>query len=299
MSNAQFEFTEYWRQIAAVRKRLVHALETSDDEKVAALVADVPALQNSDRMPTKSAESLTIAFVGQYNAGKSTIISGLTGNRNIRIDADVCTDTVTAYEWEGVRLLDTPGIHAGYPDHDELTYREMDRADLLVFVITNELFDDVIGPHFRELVFERDKSREILLVVNKMDQDPGTPDVKRPDLEKVTKPLTVDDFGTVFIDALSYLNAQRESDAQDRQELVEISGFGSFVAALNKFVQDRGLLGRLTAPLFTMRSAAQQAEAYLSVEMPEERAALELLSRKRRLLVSSRARLNGTLQGVR
>ena len=97
---------------------------------------------------------------------------------------------MTGYDWEAIhaggqntiRLLDTPGIHAGYPDHDELTYQTIDKADLLVFVITSELFDDVIGSHFRDLAFKRDKAREILLVVNKMGMSPGTPEVKRPPL---------------------------------------------------------------------------------------------------------------------
>ncbi|MGD1911693.1 MAG: GTPase [Rivularia sp. (in: cyanobacteria)] len=35
---------------------------------------------------------LTVAFIGQYNAGKSTTISALTGRRDIRIDSDIATD---------------------------------------------------------------------------------------------------------------------------------------------------------------------------------------------------------------
>jgi small GTP-binding protein len=298
MSNAVFEFADYSHQVEAVRRRLVDALKACEGKDITALALDVPDLDCSETSSARRAALLSIAFVGQYNAGKSTIVRALTGDSSIKINADVCTDKVTAYDWKGIRLIDTPGIHAGYPDHDTATYRAIDRADLLVFVITNELFDDVIGPHFRDLVFEREKSREILLVVNKMDQDPGTPDIKRPDLERVTRPLTVVDFRTVFIDARTYLDAQRDTNAQDQQQLVEISNFRSFITTLNNFVQENGLMGRLTTPLSIMRSIAQQADAFLSVDLPEERAALELLSRKRRLLVSSKARLNGTLRGV-
>lgn len=111
----------------------------------------------------------------QRTASKSTIVSALTGKKDISIDADVCTDTVTGYDWEGVQLLDTPGVHAGYTDYDETTYQTIDKADLLVFVITGELFDDLMGEQFRDLAFIRDKAAEILLVVNKMGMDPGTP----------------------------------------------------------------------------------------------------------------------------
>ena len=294
MREVQFEFSKYLRQVNSLREQLLDALRMSDDAKIAALMNDIPTITASDDGPP-----LTIAFVGQYNAGKSTIISALTKKRDIPIDADVCTDKVTGYDWEeGIRLLDTPGIHAGYPDHDELTYETINKVDLLVFVITSELFDDVIGPHFRDLAFEHDKASEILLVVNKMGMRPGTPEVKIPDLAKVTKPLTVEDFGTVFIDALSYLDALEETTAEDRRELFDIASFDHFITELNTFISDRRLIGRLTTPLFSIRSLAQQAKATLSVDMPEEQAAIELLGRKRSLFYSSRAQLHNTLQGL-
>lgn len=293
MSTVHFEFAEYLRQANSLRTRLVDVLQVADDEKVAAFMSDVPTIASPD-----DGAPLTLAFVGQYNAGKSTIISALTGKRDIPIDADVCTDKVTGYDWDSIRLLDTPGIHAMYPDHDVLTYRTIDEADLLVFVITSELFDDIIGPHFRDLAFEKDKAREILLVVNKMDMDPGTPEIKRPYLAEVTKPLAVEDFGTVFIDALSYLEALEETDDEDREELYKIAGFDSFVKRLNQFVSDRDFMGRLTTPLFSIRSVAQRANDYLSVDMPEERMSLELLNRKWRLFRSSRDRLRSTLKGL-
>ena len=294
MSEAQFEFKEYLDQVSVLRVQLLDALKTADDEKINTLMSDVPepvAVENNGA-------ALTVAFVGQYNAGKSTIISALTGKQDISIDADVCTDTVTAYDWQGVQLLDTPGIHAGYADHDTLTYRTIDRADLLVFVITGELFDDVIGNHFRDLAFDRNKAKEILLVVNKMGMDPGTPDVKLPDIAKVTKPLSPEGFRTVFIDAKTYLEALEETDAEDRKELFDIADFDQFVTALDTYVRDRGFIGRLTTPLFGIRSLARQAEAFLTVDMPEERAALELLNRKQRLFFSSRTRLKETLRGL-
>ena len=182
MSEVQFDFAEHLRRINSLRTRLVDALRMSDDEKVAALMDNVPTITSPDH-----GAPLTLAFVGQYNAGKSTIISALTGKRDIPIDADVCTDSVTGYDWEGILLLDTPGVHAGYPKHDDLTYQTIDKADLLVFVITSELFDDVIGSHFRDLAFERGKASEILLAVNKMGMSPGSPEVKLPDLAKVTR----------------------------------------------------------------------------------------------------------------
>ncbi|MCP3144531.1 GTPase [Pyxidicoccus xibeiensis] len=293
--NASFEFGTVLAAMQKLQRELREAVARSEDPKVRGLCREVDGIRIVGA--TSDAPPLTIAFVGQYNAGKSTILRVLTGREDIVIDSDVCTDAVTAYEWHGVRLLDTPGIHAGYADHDEKTYAAIDRADLLVFVVTNELFDDTIGRHFRELAFARQHARRMLLVVNKMGQDPGTSETKRVDIEKVTAPLTVEDFRGVFIDARSWLDAQ-SAHGQDRADLLEIANVGALIEALNAFIAERGLVGRLSAPLFAMRGLAEQGRALLSTDIPEERAALELLHRKRGILLASRARLRTAMGGV-
>lgn len=293
--STSFKFGEILSATQQLKRDLSAATTRSEDPQVSALSREVDEVRivgaSSDAPP------LTIAFVGQYNAGKSTILRVLTGREDIVIDSDVCTDNVTAYDWNGVRLLDTPGVHAGHPGHDEQTYATIDRADLLVFVVTNELFDDTIGQHFRELAFNRQHARRMLLVVNKMGQDPGSSDTKRADIEKVTSPLTLDDFRGIFIDARSWLEAQG-ADEEDRADLLEIANIGALTDALNSFIAERGIAGRLSAPLFSMRGIAEQASALLSTDFPQERAALELLHRKRSILLASRGRLRTTMSGV-
>ena len=266
MSEKQFEFLEYLRRFNSLRDRLINVLSELDNEEIATLKDEVPTHTALD-----GSAPLTLAFVGQYNAGKSTIIKALTGNQDIRIDADVCTDVVTAYDWEGVLLLDTPGIHAGgYEDHDKLTYNTIDKANLLVFVVTSELFDDVIGEHFRKLLIDHDKAQETLLVINKMGMDPGTPEDKMPDLVKVIDPWSPEQFHTVFIDAQHYLEGLTETDATDQKELFDLARFDHFQDALNKFVLERGHMGRLTSLFEPLRSVARQVEAHLKVDMPEK-----------------------------
>lgn len=255
-----FEFGEILDATARLKGDLRASLVRSEDTKVASLVRELDEIRFAGA--SSDAPPLTIAFVGQYNAGKSTILRVLTGREDIAIDSDVCTDAVTAYDWNGVRLLDTPGIHSGYQEHDEKTYSAIDRADLLVFVITNELFDDTIGRHFRELAFARQHARRILLVVNKMGQDSGSPATKQADIETVTSPLSTADFKTVFIDARSWLEAQAAS-AHDKPDLLEIANVSALISALNAFIAERGLAGRLTAPLFALRGIAEQSRALL------------------------------------
>lgn len=292
--NTFFEFGDILSATQTLHRKLHTATMRSEDPKVKDLLREV----NEVRVVGVSKDiPLTIALVGQYNAGKSTILRVLTGRKDIVIDSDVCTDAITAYDWNGVRLLDTPGIHAGYADHDEKTYAVIDRADLLIFVVTNELFDDTIGHHFRELAFGRQHLRHMILVINKMGQDPGSPETKRVDIEKVTAPLTIVDFHGVFIDARSWLEAQG-THGEDRDDLLEIANIGALINVLNAFILEQGLAGRLSAPLFSMRSIAEQASSLLSTDFPQERAALELLHRKRNILFASRTRLKALMTGA-
>jgi len=113
---------------------------------------------------------IKLVFVGQYSAGKSSIIKMLTGE-DVAIGAAITTQDSTPYEWNGLEIVDTPGIHTELrPDHDEITYDQINHAALLIFVITNEGFSQRMGDHFRELAIEQKRAANMVLVVNKMDR---------------------------------------------------------------------------------------------------------------------------------
>lgn len=296
MTLPTFEFASLVRDTLELKHALGEAVASSTHPDVQALQCEVDAIDVSGNGP--GTPVLRIALTGQYNAGKSTILRALTGRTDIAIGSDVTTQMATAYDWHGVELLDTPGVRAGYPDHDDETHRALGGADLVVFVVTNELFEDSIGHHFRDLVFTRKRAASMMLVVNKTTADDGDIEIKRSQLAAVTSPYTLDDFRCVFTDALCALEADTAATEEDRTALQQLSNLEELYRALDTFVEDCGLHGRLTAPLLAMRAIADQARGLLSVDSPPERATLELLHRKERLLLESRARLKTALQGV-
>ena len=104
---------------------------------------------------------IRLAFAGQYSAGKSSIIKMLTGRSDISVGAGITTQDVHTYEWSGMEVIDTPGIGTGIRyDHDEISYRAFAGADMIVYVVTNELFDSFLAEHFRNLAIEKDKALE-------------------------------------------------------------------------------------------------------------------------------------------
>ena len=115
--------------------------------------------------------AIKLVFVGQYSAGKSSIIKMLTGI-DVTIGAGIATQEAHGYKWGDLEIVDTPGIHTEIEgsDHDEKTYYQIDHAALLIFVVTAQGFDNRMGNHFRKLAFEQDRAKNMVLVVNKMDQ---------------------------------------------------------------------------------------------------------------------------------
>lgn len=206
---------------------------------------------------------ISIVFVGQFSAGKSTIIKALTGIEDIEIGEGIKTMETHSYDWNGIEVVDTPGIKTTIrPDHDEISYKAIARADMLVYVVTEELFDDLVGQNFRKLLLEKDKAAEMILVVNKMADIGNTVEnrlVKLKDLEKVTAPYSPSDLRTVFVDAESYIDSLSEDDPDIATELKERSNYNQLVDTLNEFVADKGISSRLTTVLYKLFDVLQGA----------------------------------------
>lgn len=198
---------------------------------------------------------LTIAFVGEYSAGKSSLISALTGRRDLAISADIATDQCREYEWNGVRLIDTPGLWTERKDHDARTYDAIAKADLLVYCLTYSLFDTTTLANFKELAFERNYQTKMLLLVNKMSAEAGDVEDRirhyTASLQESLVPNDLTQFPVAFCDARDQLDGEDESD----EELKALSRFDVLTDILNKFIEAKGATGRLDTPLRIVQSS--------------------------------------------
>ena len=149
---------------------------------------------------------------------------------------------------------------------DEISYSAISSADMLVFVVTNELFDSYLAEHFRKLAIDKDKAGEMILVVNKMDRaSDGNTEIQqnviREDLRKVLTPYTPEQLNLCFLDAESYLDSlkEREDDPEIADELYERSGYAEFVETLNSFVTEKKIPAKLTTGLYVLEDALEKA----------------------------------------
>lgn len=241
---------------------------------------------------------MTIAFVGEYSSGKSTIISALTQRRDILISADIATDRTTPYEWNNIRLIDTPGLFTEHKDHDEITYDAIRQADLLAFCLTYALFDSITVENFKKLAYEDRYCNKMMLVINKMSAEAGDDESK---IKNYTKSLAaalqghpLEAFPLCFIDARDYMDGIDGKDG----ELQDGSRFETFVGALNSFVKEKGALGRLDTPIRIAIGHLRDASSVLSRSTQEDNAFLELLNRLSKAVDRDRDRLRNKVRGI-
>lgn len=241
---------------------------------------------------------LGVAFVGQYSAGKSTIISGMTGRRDIRIDADIATDKTTNYDWNGIKVIDTPGLFTDRQDHDEITYEAINKSDLLVFCLTYMLFDSLTAENFKKLAYEKGYRWKMMLVINKMSDEAGEEEQKisnyRQSLADALKPYSLDEFPICFIDAKDYCEG---IDGKD-DFLTEISRFPTFIEALNQFVERRGSLARFDTPVRIALSCVDEAQLSFTRNSSEDSTLFEVLTRLSRTVRKERDRLRTKVKNI-
>lgn len=236
--------------------------------------------------------AIKLVFVGQYSAGKSSIIKMISGIET-EIGAGITTQESHVYKWNDLEIIDTPGIQTGLrADHDEITYDQISKAALLVFVVTNEGFDSHMGAHFRKLAIDQKRGNNMVLIINKMDRAPegnsaNQQQIIRDDICKVLTPLTPEQVYTSFISTQSYEEYLTEEDAEIKAELLAESGREQLIANLNAFVQSRQVTAKIERPLYTLQEAVRNVSVVEEINMLND--AENLLLRKQRILQNGQA----------
>lgn len=237
METTNLKIAELSKKLQELVKKTYDLLERTGNENIKEAL-------NKELSELKERIELKIAFVGQYSSGKSTIISALTGNRDIKIDANVATDVVSEYKWNNIVLMDTPGILAGKVEqHDQRTKDALKECDLIVYVLTSQLFDDVIFENFIDLAYTQKLNDKMLIAINKMSMEAGDFDTLRQNylnsIHSIFKERGYEfNFEVVFIDAADYIEGCTEQD----DDFIQLSNFNSFISTLNSFVADKGLI---------------------------------------------------------
>jgi hypothetical protein len=266
----------------SVLGRLRDGLRSSSDERITGLLSRIPSLAGPVRL----------VATGEYNAGKSSLLKALTG-AEILIHSDVTTSEVHEYPWHHVVLVDTPGVKAGETLHDERAEEALRDADLVLFVITVDLFDDATAAHLRHVAFDLGKLEQMVIVVNKAATMSAAAGVR----EAAVREVLGDRWQGALVecDALSSLEAATAPTPDRADYLIERGNQVGLERALNELVTTQANIGRLKLPFEAALAAVVDAQPLLAPE-PDELALTSLLERRRQILAESRLRLDNRFE---
>ena len=104
-----------------------------------------------------------VMLYGAYNAGKSTLVNALLGSEKAPVQDVPTTFQVDRYSWNGLCLLDTPGINAPV-EHEQATAEQVKKCGLMLFVI-REGDQDVKGIYQR-LFSMVQRGKQVFIVLN-------------------------------------------------------------------------------------------------------------------------------------
>ncbi|WP_197055446.1 GTPase [Gillisia sp. Hel_I_29] len=197
--------------------------------------------------------------MGEYNAGKTTIINILTGE-NFPTSNKPETFKAVEIPWKGYKLVDTPGLGSGNPDHDSETRKWLEEADLLLYFLTPDLFDSFAGRRFHDILKKYNRKQELMLVMNFIDGEGNDIEIFREELQEAIDPTPLEDYFPTFISAEYFNLSNQEKELEDKKYYMEKSGFNSFMETLDSFLLNKEEKSRLTTPLMKLYVLSQAIE---------------------------------------
>ena len=268
-------------------ERLADVLHKIDDPRTAALIA---------RIVPQAHDRTRLVFTGQWSSGKSTLIKALTdGGAEVVIDSDIATGKVTEFDWDGiVALVDTPGVQAGIYRHDRLAEEAIAAADLVLFAITVDLFDDAATEYLQHVIDTLGKRDQLLVVITKANSMHAGPGIREAAVREALGPSNAD-VPFIECDARDYLDGLAHPDSVRAAAYRSVSNIDRVRGVINDISARRGDLGRYRQPFQVIKAVSLEAESLLT-EDPDEAAALALLARQRSALTARRERMGAKLE---
>lgn len=188
--------------------------------------------------------TLSIQLYGAYNAGKSTFINTLLGKNSAKVGEIPTTDQVEEFDWNGYKLLDSPGVNAPI-EHEKITLDSLKTKDLVVFIIRQD--DQDVKDVYNRIFDCIEANKHIFIVLNYNGLDPngvgeGSVELlvtqinmillreaeKRGLESKLSKHISV-----LSINLYSAIKGRLEN----KDTLTEVSGYNSFLISFCEWIK--------------------------------------------------------------
>jgi len=194
----------------------------------------------------------SLMLYGTYNSGKSTLLNALYGEEEKAKTGDWPeTSKITAYDWNGYTIYDTPGIDAPQ-EHEELTQDHLDKTEIVLFIVSDDgaFEEDYIYEKLADIVIvgkplvfilnnktgaDELELNQAIVSINKKLIEIGD----RRGIDKIETKVHV-----LFVDAQTALDGK----LQNEQLLIEDSNIQMIESEINRLFKSSGM-GEVVANL--------------------------------------------------
>ena len=122
--------------------------------------------EKSFKRKSENLSDFTVTLFGRTKAGKSTIREALTNGDGSSIGkgSQRTTRDVKEYNWNYLRILDTPGFDAYEGDEDtKIAFSQIDETDIILFLVTS---DNIEESEFEKLAMLRRENKPVIILLN-------------------------------------------------------------------------------------------------------------------------------------
>jgi GTP-binding protein EngB required for normal cell division len=151
---------------AETAQEVAKQLETTKQSLEVEIVTKIKDVCQSLDAKQRALNYFSIAFMGKTKAGKSTLHAIMTGEGwdAIGVGKQRTTRLNRVYEWENIRIIDTPGIGApGGKTDEEIAQSVINEADVICYLVTN---DSIQESEFSFLRLLKQNSKPLIILLN-------------------------------------------------------------------------------------------------------------------------------------
>ncbi len=282
-------------------------------------------LRESLERKWRSLDRVTIALLGRTKAGKSTLhaILAKSGRAGIGRGAQRTTRITRTYEWESLRILDTPGFGAAMnPEDATLAKAVLAESDLVCLLVTD---DSQQESDFEVLSSVRELAKPLIIVLN-FKSAIDDPDVLKSKLESPGGLMPASEirghearirryasaafgsarFGVIPVHLHAALLALEKVDSQESETLWRASGIQQFLDTLRVTIVEEGpirrsqtLLGMLPGELAPVETwVAQKKDEFADQSETLKRHGKEGTRRLRAAILDTEADLKSNINDI-
>ena len=250
------------------KKQLEQLFSTLREKEEMMLKEADESLTTLKNKQNASSAYYTVSFMGRTKAGKSTLHSVLLGGINnefIGSGSERTTRYNYVYDWNGIRIVDTPGIGApGGEDDVDVAEDVADESDLICYVVTSDSIQETEFAFLKKL---KDRNKPVIILLNKKDNFLRSTKKKESFIanpldwyiregedsisghltrihEYVSKNHDFSDYRVVPVHLLAAKCALSEPDPKTREALMEGSRIREFLKVLSDLINTSGIIRR-------------------------------------------------------